>query len=120
MNPVQPRRGFFAKLLALAVTPIATKVAAALPAEAPHGLDGAKTSVIDQAKATALARAWTKGLFRIEPYVPHEIVYAHNPPSDYFFFFVDRGEGHLSIGASETIAVRKSDGQVSHCGWVGE
>jgi hypothetical protein len=59
-----------------------------------------------------------KGMFRIEPYVPHEIVYAHNPPSDYFFFWVDRGE--LYVGGAETIAVRKSDGRVSHCGMVGE
>jgi hypothetical protein len=113
-----PRREFLARLLALATLPFVGKVAAALPAQAPSVIGGAEASMIDQAEATALARAWMKGMFRIEPYVPHEIVYAHNPPSDYFFFWVDRGE--LYVGGAETIAVRKSDGRVSHCGMVGE
>jgi hypothetical protein len=45
-------------------------------------------------------------------------VYDHHPPSDYFFFWIDRGD--IYVGGDEIIAVRKSDGRVSHCGWVGE
>src|ERR1700682_800072 len=104
------RRGFLARLLGLAAMPFAARVAVALPAEAPRVLGGTEAARIDLAEATALARAWMKGLFRIEHYVPHEIVYAHNPPSDYFFFWVDRGE--LYVGGAETIAARKGDGRV--------
>jgi hypothetical protein len=117
---LQPdRRSFFVRLLGLAAIPVAAKVAAALPAEAPRALGGPETSLIDQTDATALARAWMKGLFRIEPYVPREIVYGHYPPFDYFFFRVDRGDWSY-VGGDETIAVRKSDGRVSNCGMIGE
>lgn len=112
------RRSFLAKFLALAAMPFAAKVAVALPVEAPSVRGGTEAATIDLAEASALARAWIKGRFRIEPYRPTCGVYDHHPPSDYFFFFVDRDE--LYIGASETIAVRKSDGRVTHCGWVGE
>ena len=115
---VQPdRRGFFARLLGLAALPVAAKVAAALPAEAPRTLGGTR-SIIDETEALDRARAWVKRLARVKPYVPHIGVYNHDPGSDYFFFWVDRGD--LYVGGAETIAVRKSDGRVSHCGLVGE
>jgi hypothetical protein len=119
LKPVR-RRGFLARLLGFFALPLVAKVAVALPEEAPHALGETEATTIGLAEATALARAWMRGRFRIEPYEPHCGVYDHHPPSDYYFFFVDREEDNPSIGASETIAVRKSDGRVSHCGWIGE
>lgn len=112
------RRGFFARLVGLTALPFVAKVAAALSAEGPRALGDTDTSIIDEAAATALARAYVKGLARVKLYVPHECVYDHHPLPDYYFFWIDRGE--LDVGGAETIAVRKSDGRVTHCGLVGE
>ena len=110
------RRGFFARLLGLAALPFATKGAAAFPATVPRALSGAR-SIIDENDALDRARAWVKGLGRVEPCVPTAYVYDHDP-AEYFFFSLDRGEWR--VGGDEIIAVRKTDGRVSYGGFVGE
>ena len=82
------RRGFFARLVGLTALPFVAKVAAALSAEGPRALGGTETSI------------------------------DHHPLTDYYFFWIDRGE--LYVGGAKTIAVRKNDGRVTHCGLVGE
>ena len=76
-----------------------------------------KIAQISQSEAADWARAYLMGLRELRPYVPSCPVYNHDP-SEYYFFWVRPVE--LRVGGDEVIAVRKSDGEISHCGLVGE
>lgn len=71
--------------------------------------------MISQDEAADWARAYCMGQCRLEPYAPRGPIYDHGLEQFFFFAVI----GGMRIGGDIVIAVRKTDGRISHCGMIG-
>lgn len=80
--------------------------------------NGFAAKMIDAVTAANLAHTHDARNRHLELCIPRVPVYDRDPEQYYFFRVVE--EPPTRVGGDEIIAVRKLDGNVTHCGMVGE